>query len=160
MIDTGAGKDTVVGLISDTHGLLRPEAARALAGAQRIVHAGDIGKPAVLQSLGEIAPVEAVRGNNDIADWATDIPEYRTVTVEGVNIYVIHDLQELERAPVPHDAQVIVSGHSHRPAISERGGMLFVNPGSAGRRRFSLPVTLGLLHIRAGIARAEIVQLL
>jgi putative phosphoesterase len=156
----GARPDpVVVGLISDTHGLLRPEAARALEGAQRIVHAGDIGRAEVLEALNKIAPVDAVRGNNDTEDWADDIPAYRTLKIEGVGIYVLHDLQELDIAPAPPGTKVVIAGHSHRPAVTEQGGMLFVNPGSAGPRRFSLPVTLGFLRIRAGTARAEILRL-
>jgi putative phosphoesterase len=153
------GKDSVVvGVISDTHGVLRPEAARALAGVQRIVHAGDVGKPEVLEALGKIAPVEAVRGNNDTEAWAADIPAYRLVEIEGVSIYVLHDLQELDIAPAPPGVKVVIAGHSHRPAVDTRDGLLFVNPGSAGPRRFSLPVTLALLHLRPGL-RAQILRL-
>jgi putative phosphoesterase len=135
----------VVGLISDTHGLLRPEALDALAGSDHIIHAGDIGDPAILAALAAIAPLTAVRGNNDTGPWARKLPETRTVNIGGVRIHVIHDLAQL-RAP-PRGVRVVVSGHSHVPRILGKDGVLYVNPGSAGPRRFRLPVTAGKLLI-------------
>jgi putative phosphoesterase len=135
----------VVGLVSDTHGLLRPEAIEALAGSDHIIHAGDIGDPAILGALAAIAPLTAVRGNNDTGAWARGIPEARTLELGGVRIHVIHDLGMLRRPP--RGVRVVVSGHSHVPRILEEEGVLYVNPGSAGRRRFRLPVTVGQLRI-------------
>lgn len=143
-----------IGLISDTHGLLRPQALEALAGVQRIIHAGDIGGPELLETLAQIAPVTAVRGNNDEGPWARKLPVRLTLQVQGVAIHVIHDVKELDRAGAR--CQVVISGHSHKPAIVERDGVLHINPGSAGPRRFSLPVAIGHLWIEAGAARAEI----
>jgi putative phosphoesterase len=135
----------VVGLVSDTHGLLRPEAIEALAGSDHIIHAGDIGDPAILGALAAIAPLTAVRGNNDTGAWARGIPEARTLELGGVRIHVIHDLGMLRRTP--RGVRVVVSGHSHVPRILEEEGVLYVNPGSAGPRRFRLPVTVGQLRI-------------
>src|SRR5262245_52817274 len=130
----------VVGLISDTHGLLRPEALAALAGVDLIVHAGDIGSPVILDALGAIAPVVAVRGNNDHEPWAASVPEIATTTIGGVRLCVIHDLKTLRGDVAAQGADVIVSGHSHRPGVERRRGVLLVNPGSAGPRRFTLPI--------------------
>jgi hypothetical protein len=138
---------TVVGLISDTHGLLRPEALAALAGVERIIHAGDIGGPEILEALRQIAPVEAVRGNNDKGPWARAVPATTTLQVAGAWIHVLHDVKELDLDPVAAGLQVVVAGHSHKPTVTERDGVLYVNPGSAGPRRFSLPVTVGFLEI-------------
>jgi uncharacterized protein len=150
----------IIGLISDTHGLLRPEALRALAGAQRIIHGGDIGNPEILAALEQIAPVAAVRGNNDHGAWARRLPAHLTLRIEGMSIHVLHDLKELKRDPAAAPVQVIVAGHSHRPAILQRDGVLYVNPGSAGPRRFSLPVAIALLWVESGAARAEIQHIL
>ena len=148
---------TRVGLISDTHGLLRPEALSFLAGCDYIVHAGDIGKPDVLEALATIAPVTAVRGNNDTDAWANALPASAELRAEQVTIHVIHDLAELElAAPLP---DVVVSGHSHKPHTSTRDRILFVNPGSAGPRRFTLPVSIGELRIDGASATPRIVQL-
>jgi hypothetical protein len=136
-----------IGIISDTHGLLRPEAVSFLRGCSQIVHAGDIGSAQVLEELAALAPVTAVRGNNDIGAWADAIPELATVHVAGVAIHVIHDLGEMRRGTRPPIAQVVVSGHSHKPAIVRRENVLFVNPGSAGPRRFKLPVSIGELIV-------------
>lgn len=136
-----------IGLISDTHGLLRPEALLFLAGCDRIVHGGDIGTTDVIAQLAAIAPVTAVRGNNDTGSWSTRWPETETLCVGETIIYVIHDLAELAIDPVAAGVHVVVSGHSHVPKIRERDGVLFVNPGSAGRRRFRLPISLGELLI-------------
>ena len=146
-----------IGLISDTHGLLRPEALAALAGVDRIIHAGDIGNARILEALAAIAPVDAVRGNNDKGPWAEAVPHSLTLTVDGVAIHLLHDLKELKGALPP--VQVIVAGHSHKPMVREENGVLLVNPGSAGPRRFKLPVTVGFLLIAAGTASATITQL-
>lgn len=149
-----------IGLISDTHGLLRPEALQALAGVERIIHAGDVGGPEVIQTLREIAPVDAVRGNNDKGAWAAELPEWLALEVEGVGIHVLHDVKEMDIDPAAAGFHVVVAGHSHKPVITRRDGVLFVNPGSAGPRRFSLPVTVGFLTLTAGAADAVIKPLL
>jgi putative phosphoesterase len=136
-----------IGLISDTHGLLRPEAVRALSGVQHIIHAGDIGGPEILEQLRAIAPVDAVRGNNDKGAWAAQIPVYLALELEGVSIHVLHDVNEIDVDPVAAGFDVVVSGHSHKPMVTERDGVQFVNPGSAGPRRFKLPVTIARLDL-------------
>ena len=135
--------DVRIGLISDTHGLLRPAALDALRGSDRIVHAGDIGDAAILDELARIAPVTAVRGNNDLGAWADTLREVEVLAIGGVRIGVIHDVNEITAALRDSGLQAIVSGHSHRPRCEEAGGVLYVNPGSAGPRRFTLPVTVG-----------------
>ena len=148
-----------VGVISDTHGLLRPEALAALRGSDHIVHAGDIGALEVLTALGAIAPVTAVRGNNDRARWADDVPERTTLAIGGVTIYVVHEVADLRRHPAPPGARVVVSGHSHKPALTERDGVLYVNPGSAGPRRFTLPIAVAELRIAGARVTPRIVEL-
>lgn len=148
--------DVRIGLISDTHGLLRPEAVRALSGVAQIIHAGDVGGPEVLESLRSIAPVHAVRGNNDRDAWSDSLPLRLSLRIAGAHIYVLHDLKELHSEPGSGGCRVVVAGHSHKPAVVERDGILYVNPGSAGPRRFKLPVTIGYLTIEEGAARAEI----
>jgi uncharacterized protein len=148
-----------IGLISDTHGLMRPEALAALAGVAHIVHAGDIGSADVLAQLRKIAPLTAVRGNNDKAAWATGIAETEVLELEGRSIFVLHDLAELDLDPAAAGFSVIVTGHSHKPVIARKGGVLYVNPGSAGPRRFKLPITIGTLELDAGEARAAIHEL-
>ena len=148
-----------VGLLSDTHGLLRPEAVKFLRGSDFIVHAGDIGDPAVLETLRALAPVTAVRGNNDKGPWARAIAETQVVDAGGVLIYVIHDVAELEVDPAAGGFGVVIAGHSHVPRNEVRDGVLWFNPGSAGPRRFKLPIALGRLTIEAGRARGEIVTL-
>jgi uncharacterized protein len=150
---------TRVGLISDTHGLLRPEAVAFLRGSDFIVHAGDIGDAAILKELAAIAPVTAVRGNNDTAAWAKNILETETLQVDKVSIYVLHNLAELDIDPAAEGHCVVVSGHSHRPAIKERDGVLYVNPGSAGRRRFKLPIAVAQLDIEGESVKARLVEL-
>lgn len=145
-----------VGLISDTHGLLRPEALRYLRGAEHIIHAGDIGDPTILEALRELAPVTAVRGNNDRGAWARRLPFRRTVETESVSICVVHELADLKAGV----SRVVVFGHSHKPLVEEREGVLYVNPGSAGSRRFRLPVALGELRISGTMVRARIKELL
>ena len=149
----------IVGVISDTHGLLRPEAVAALRGVDRIVHAGDIGAPEVLAALAELAPVTAVRGNNDKGPWARAIAETQVVDAGGVLIYVIHDVAELDVDPAAGGFGVVIAGHSHVPRNQVRDGVLWFNPGSAGPRRFKLPIALGRLTIEAGRVSGEIVTL-
>ena len=148
-----------VGLISDTHGLLRPEALAFLAGCDTIVHGGDIGNAAILERLAAIAALTTVRGNNDREAWARSIPVTAQLAVGPVVLYAIHDLKELDIDPVASGVRVVVSGHSHRPACSERNGVLYINPGSAGRRRFSLPVSAAELIIEGDSVRPRIVTL-
>jgi putative phosphoesterase len=149
-----------VGLISDTHGLLRPEAKAFLGGCAHIVHGGDIGHAGILAELGALAPVTAVRGNNDRGAWAESVRETELLRVGGVCVYAIHDLAELDIEPAAAGIHVVVSGHSHKPRVVERGGVLFVNPGSAGPRRFKLPVSVGELMIDdTGTVSARIVEL-
>ncbi|HMF41558.1 MAG TPA: metallophosphoesterase family protein [Polyangia bacterium] len=149
----------VIGVISDTHGLLRPEAVAALRGAEQIIHAGDIGAPEVLSALEEIAPVTAVRGNNDRGPWAARVPATALLEAEGVSIYVVHDVHELDLDPAAAGVAVVVAGHSHQPSEDVRDGVLFFNPGSAGPRRFRLPICVGRLHIDGKAARAELITL-
>jgi putative phosphoesterase len=136
-----------IGLISDTHGLLRPEAESFLAGCDHIIHGGDIGGPDILERLAEIANLTAVRGNNDKGDWARSLAETRMLHFGNVGIHVIHDLARMDIEPKSAGAAVVISGHSHRPRIIEKDGVLYVNPGSAGRRRFTLPISIGELLI-------------
>jgi putative phosphoesterase len=149
----------LVGVISDTHGLVRPEALESLRGSQLIIHAGDIGSPAVLEALSTIAPVSAIRGNNDRDAWARRLPETAAVEVGGARLYVLHDVHDLDLDPAAGGFAAVIAGHSHRPAVDQRDGVLFVNPGSAGPRRFSLPVAVARLYVSAGRARAEIIAL-
>jgi hypothetical protein len=148
-----------VGVISDTHGLLRPEAVEALQGSDLILHAGDIGKPEVLEALGAIAPVVAIRGNNDTGEWATTVPERETVTIEDISVHMLHIIKELNLDPRTAGIQVVVSGHSHKPLIEEREGVLFLNPGSAGPKRFKLPISVAQLQINGTDITARIVEL-
>ncbi len=148
-----------VGVISDTHGLLRPEAVAALAGVERIVHAGDIGSPDVLTQLGRVAPVVAVRGNNDRDAWAADIPETEVVEIGGVSLYVLHDLHELDLDPHAAGFAAVIAGHSHQPRVDERDGVLYLNPGSAGPRRFKLPISLARLTVTGARVRARLVTI-
>jgi putative phosphoesterase len=137
-----------IGLVSDTHGLLRPEAAQFLRGCNQIIHAGDIGDSAVLDTLQGIAPVTAVRGNNDTGEWAMAIPETQTLRIGGIAVFVLHDISELPTHRVPPDVRVVVCGHSHKPQVArDSGGLLVINPGSAGPRRFKLPVSAAELMI-------------
>jgi len=147
-----------VGLISDTHGLLREPVLDFLRGSDLILHAGDICDARVLQRLGEIAPVTAVRGNNDWGPWADRIEESELVTVDGIGIFIVHDLSHLPRHARARAARVVVSGHSHKPVVQERDGVLFVNPGSAGPRRFKLPISAGELCIEGDQVSARIRQ--
>lgn len=146
---------TRIGLISDTHGLLRPEALAALQGCDALIHAGDIGPQELLRRLEAIAPLTVVRGNNDRADWAQALPHSALLAVEGVRVCVVHDVKEVP-APLPPDVRVVVSGHSHKPGCAERGGVLWVNPGSAGPRRFKLPVSVGELRVSGSRVEVEL----
>jgi putative phosphoesterase len=148
-----------VGVISDTHGLLRPQATAKLAGCDHIVHGGDIGSREILARLALIAPVTAVRGNNDREPWAASLPETQLLQLGGLNIFVIHNLDQLKARVLPAGVRVVVSGHSHQPLICERGGVLYVNPGSAGPRRFKLPISAAQLEIRGGSVSAQLLQL-
>jgi putative phosphoesterase len=148
-----------VGVISDTHGLLRPEAVAALRGSDYIVHAGDIGDPDILTTLTGIAPVTAIRGNVDREVWARKIPATNVLEVDGVSIYVLHNLQELHLKPEAAGFAVVVYGHSHVPKQETKNGVLYFNPGSAGPRRFRLPVTMGRLKIQDGRVSGEILEI-
>ena len=139
---------SLIGLISDTHGLLRPEAAKALEGCDLILHAGDVGRPEILENLGRIAPVVAVRGNIDQGAWAERLPLTAPVETRAARIYVLHDLGQLDLDPAAAGFGVVVSGHSHKACRDQRSGVLYVNPGSAGPRRFRLPVTVARLDLR------------
>jgi putative phosphoesterase len=145
----------MVGLISDTHGLMRPEALDALRGSDLILHAGDVGKPEILDALRAIAPVVAVRGNVDTAVWAAELPE----TASSNGILVIHDLQELAIDPRAAGFRAVVSGHSHKPGSAERNGVLYINPGSAGPRRFRLPITVARLDVARDPWSVEFIDL-
>jgi hypothetical protein len=149
----------VIGVISDTHGLLRPQAVRALEGVELILHAGDIGDPKILRALKRIAPVHAVKGNTDRGDWARDLPTTQVVEVGGSLIYVLHELFCLDLDPAAAEIKAVIFGHSHRPHLEHKNGVLYLNPGSAGPRRFTLPVTLARLVVQRDSLRAELVEL-
>ncbi len=148
-----------VGVISDTHGLVRPEALDALGGSDCIVHAGDVGAPEVLDALARVAPVHAIRGNNDTERWARALPHERAIEIAGARIYVIHAREELAFDPLARGYHAVIAGHSHRPSIERRAGVLHVNPGSAGPRRFRLPVAVAMLEVRDGVVEATLVTL-
>jgi putative phosphoesterase len=148
-----------VGLISDTHGLMRPQALEALQGCDYLIHGGDIGKPEILETLKAIAPLTVVRGNNDTDDaWASDVPYEAVLRIGEVAIYTTHILADVPKS-LPDDVRVVVTGHSHRPLQQVRDGVLFINPGSAGPRRFKLPITVGMLHIDGADVRGELIEL-
>ena len=149
----------LVGLISDTHGLLRPEAVRALKGCEVIVHAGDIGEAEILQALRAVAPVTAVRGNVDKGSWARGLAKTAALQIGQVGMYVIHDVNELDIVPEAGDFKVVISGHSHHPSIQQRDGVFYVNPGSAGPRRFNLPVSLALMSVENKSVDVQLVAL-
>jgi putative phosphoesterase len=148
-----------IGVISDTHGLLRPEALRALQGADLIVHAGDIGGPDVLHALRAVAPVVAVRGNNDRGDWAAALPDTDVVKTAGHSLYVLHDVKTLDLDPRAAGFDAVIAGHSHQPRIDRRDGVLYLNPGSAGPRRFRLPIAVARLDVDAAGLEARILPL-
>ena len=151
--------DKLIGIISDTHGLVRPEALEALKGVDMILHAGDIGSQDVLDTLNEIAPVVAVRGNNDKGEWAHSLPDWEVVEVGNVSIYMLHNVKEIDISPSGGGFQAVVSGHSHKPAVEEQRGVLYINPGSAGPKRFTLPVSLAHLHVLGEKLQAKIIEL-
>lgn len=149
----------LVGVISDTHGLLRPEVLPALRGVAHILHAGDVGDAAILDALQAIAPLTAIRGNVDGSGACSRLPETELVELGGVSIYILHDLGALDLDPMAAGVSVVVSGHSHKPRMERRKGVLYFNPGSAGPRRFSLPVSLGLLEIAQGRLEPRLIEL-
>ncbi len=149
----------IIGVISDTHGLLRPEALNALQGSHHIIHAGDVGDPEILDRLREIAPVTAVRGNVDHGVWAKRLPETELLEIDGVSIYVLHIVEKLDLKPEAAGIHALIYGHSHVPKQETKNGVLYFNPGSAGPRRFNLPVTAGKLIVQDKKIRGEIVQL-
>ena len=149
----------VIGVISDTHGLLRPEVAGAFEGVCLILHAGDIGTADVINELRSIAPVVAVRGNNDRGAWARAIPDTEVAQVGDVRIYLVHDIEDMDFNPEARRIQIVICGHSHKPSVEDRNGVLFVNPGSAGPRRFKLPTTVGRLTIHGSAMNGEIIDL-
>jgi putative phosphoesterase len=148
-----------IGVISDTHGLLRPEAINTLHGSNHIIHAGDIGAPNILDNLRTIAPVTAIRGNIDRAIWARKLPATEVVELGGLSIYILHDLKELDLKPEAAGFAAVISGHSHVPKQETRRGVLYFNPGSAGPRRFRLPITVGKLVIEDSAVRGKIIKL-
>lgn len=149
-----------IGVISDTHGLLRPEALRALAGMDHILHGGDIGREDIVTALEEIAPVTAIRGNIDTAPWCRRFPETRDIELDGLRLHMRHDRKTLDFDPAARGFDVVISGHSHKPLIERRGGVLYLNPGAAGPRRFKLPITLAILEPGPDGPVAELVPLL
>ena len=151
-------KPLIIGVISDTHGLLRPQAYDALRGSELIIHAGDVGKPDILTTLESIAPVVAIRGNVDRTDTA-HLPDTETLTIGDLKLYVLHDLKQLSIDPAQCGYRVVISGHSHKPDVTEKEAVLYLNPGAAGPRRFKLPVTVARLSVRHGTASAEIIEL-
>jgi putative phosphoesterase len=152
-------KRITFGIVSDTHGLLRPEAVQALRGSDRILHAGDVGAREILEALARIAPVTAIRGNVDTGPWARALPETEVVEAGGVSLFMLHNLGQLDLKPEAAGFRAVIYGHSHQPRIEEKNGVLYFNPGSAGPRRFHLPISVGRLMIEAGIVRAELVEL-
>jgi uncharacterized protein len=152
-------KRITLGVISDTHGLLRPEAVEALRESDRILHAGDVGAPEILDALARIAPVAAIRGNVDTAPWARVLPETEVVEADSLLLYMLHNLGQLDLKPEAAGLRVVVYGHSHQPKIEEKNGVLYFNPGSAGPRRFNLPVSVGKLTVEGGKVRAELMEL-
>ena len=150
----------LIGVISDTHGLFRPEALEALRGSEHIIHAGDVGNPEILEKLAALAPLTAIRGNIDKGPWARKLPETEVVELGGVSIYVLHDLAQLDLKPEAAGFRVVVSGHSHTPNQETRNGVLYFNPGSAGPRRFKLPVCVGKLLVDGKTVSGEIIRIL
>ena len=148
-----------IGLIADTHDLLRPQALAALQGVDQLIHAGDIGGPQILAELERIAPLSVVRGNNDGDAWADAIPERLTLRFGAVSLYVLHDLKQLDIDPKAAGIDVVIAGHSHKPLHEERDGVLYLNPSSAGPRRFKLPIGVAILHIDGEQVRAEMIEL-
>lgn len=150
----------IIGVISDTHGLLRPEAINALRGSEHIIHAGDIGDAAIIPALEKIAPVTAIRGNIDVEPWTKRFPETEVVELAGIHIYILHDVNALDLNPKAAGFAAVISGHSHQPKQELKDGVLYFNPGSAGPKRFKLPTTVGRLEIVDGKMSGKIIELL
>ncbi|SER24445.1 hypothetical protein SAMN05216600_1198 [Pseudomonas cuatrocienegasensis] len=148
-----------IGLIADTHGLLRSAALERLQGCDHLIHAGDVGNPDILAALERIAPVSVVRGNNDTGDWAQNLPERLLVKIQRITLYILHDLKTLDIDPAAQGISAVISGHSHAPQQYERDGVLYLNPGSAGPRRFKLPISIAELHLDNGRLQAELIEL-
>lgn len=151
--------ELVLGVISDTHGLLRPEAVKALRGSYLILHAGDVGSPEILKELRQLAPVHAVRGNIDTAPWCDSLPQTEVIEVGGLSLYMLHDLKQLDLNPSAAGFAAVICGHSHSPMNEVRNGVLYFNPASAGPRRFKLPICVGKLHISSSKIKGEIIDL-
>jgi uncharacterized protein len=151
--------EVVLGVISDTHGLLRPEAVEALRGSDLILHAGDVGSAEILEELGRIAPLKAVRGNVDSSPWFDSLPQTQVIESGGLSLYMLHDLKQLDLNPSAAGFAAVICGHSHTPMNEMRNGVLYFNPASAGPRRFKLPICIGKLHIRDGVIAGEIIEL-
>lgn len=149
----------MIGLISDTHGLLREKALRALEGSELIIHAGDVGAPDILEALHDLAPVVAVRGNIDTGPWATKLPPTAVAELRSASVYVLHNVHDLDLDPATAGFGVVVSGHSHKPGHSEKGGVLYINPGSAGPRRFNLPITVAQLDLDSKPWKVNFIEL-
>ncbi|HEY2392600.1 MAG TPA: metallophosphoesterase family protein [Candidatus Angelobacter sp.] len=149
----------IIGIISDTHGLLRPEAVELLRGSEHIIHAGDIGSPEIIPELRKIAPITAIRGNVDTQAWAQSFAETEVVEFDGVDIYIIHDANALDLNPKAADFAAVISGHSHQPKQEVKNGVLYLNPGSAGPRRFKLPISVGRLVIADGNLNGQILEI-
>jgi hypothetical protein len=158
-VENLVGKQSIIGVISDTHGLLRNDAIAALRGSELIIHAGDIGKAEILNELKSLAPVFAVRGNIDTESWAQALPEFEVVEVGGFRVYVLHDIYQLDLKPERAGFAAVIFGHSHRPLIETRAGVLYLNPGSAGPRRFKLPITVARMKVHDSGISAEVVEL-
>ena len=154
-----AESEIILGVISDTHGLLRPQAIAALAGSDLIIHAGDVGKPEVIDRLGGVAATFVVRGNIDNGGWADRLPPTQTVEVGALRFFVLHDIAQLDLDPAAAGFAAVVFGHSHRPSIETRDGVLFLNPGSAGPRRFTLPITVARVRVNGRRMHPEIIEL-
>jgi putative phosphoesterase len=153
------GGETIVGILSDTHGLLRPQVAQRLADCDHILHAGDVGDGAVLDELARIAPLAAVRGNMDYGTWSNSLPVQEMVEIDGISFYLLHDLYQLDLEPSESGIQVVVSGHTHQPEIFRKDGVIYINPGSAGHRRHSHPVSIAMVRIGNGIVSPRIVEI-
>lgn len=149
----------MIGIISDTHGLLRPEARERLTGVDHIIHAGDIGRPEVIAGLRELAPTTAIKGNIDKGQWAENVPDTEWLTLGGRTFYVLHNLDEIDLDPAAAGIDVVVSGHSHQPKIETEGGVLYLNPGSAGPRRFTLPIALAIVELTGDAIQPRIHRL-
>jgi|SRR5580698_6691504 len=154
-----ANNDLRVGVISDTHGLFRPEARAFLAGCDYIIHGGDVSRAQILEELGLMAPLIVVKGNNDTQPWAARLRDTELIRVGNIFVYVIHNLADLDIDPAAAGVRVVISGHSHKPQIDERGGILYVNPGSCGPRRFKLPVSAGEISVSGSAVRARLINL-